>query len=220
MERIDRRDFIRSAGLLVSGACLSGYPVTGGGAAGNRLPQWRGFNLLDFFSPDPARARRSTPEDHFKWMSEWGFDFVRIPMAYPFYLDFDRSKPINAEQVYHIDGKAVEKIDKLVALAHKYGMHASLNLHRAPGYCINAGFEEPFHLWTDQEALDAFCFHWEMWAGRYKNVSREKISFDLVNEPSMIENMNDQHSAKGPVPGHLYRKVAKAAAEAIRRVSP
>src|ERR1700742_2945225 len=101
-------------------------------------------------------------------------------------------------------------------MANKYIMHVSLNLHRAPGYCINAGFYEPFNLWTDQQAQDAFYFHWQLRAKRYKNVSSKKISFDLVNEPSMREDMNNQHSKSGPVPGDIYRKVAKSAAEAIR----
>jgi endoglucanase len=115
---------------------------------------------------------------------------------------------------------AVDNIDKTVTLAHKYGMHVSLNLHRAPGYCVNAGFNEPYNLWTDQAALDAFCFHWNMWAKRYKRVSKKKISFDLVNEPSMREDMNDQHSKRSSVPGEAYRKVAKAAVEAIRSENP
>lgn len=114
----------------------------------------------------------------------------------------------------------VDKIDGLVMLAHKYNMHVSLNLHRAPGYCINAGFHEPFNLWKDQAAQDAFYFHWNMWAKRYKNISAQKISFDLVNEPAMREDMNDQHSNSGPVPGDVYRKIAKNAAEAIRRENP
>ncbi|QEC53950.1 aryl-phospho-beta-D-glucosidase BglC (GH1 family) [Anseongella ginsenosidimutans] len=259
MGKINRRNFIKSSGSLVSGAVVSGAlvssaaltgraqapssgrnagvnlrgpanfpnPETASAAAGqhfvrvkNKLPKWRGFNLLDLFSPDPSQSRPATTEEQFKWMSGWGFDFVRIPMAYPAYLDFDRSRAILPDEVYNINEEALEKVDNLVALAHKYGMHASLNLHRAPGYCINAGFREPYYLWTDQEALDAFCFHWEMWARRYRDIPAGKISFDLVNEPSMIGNMNDQHSSKGPVPGHLYRKVAKAASEAIRGVSP
>ncbi|HYI78998.1 MAG TPA: cellulase family glycosylhydrolase [Chryseolinea sp.] len=182
----------------------------------NKLPQWRGFNLLDFFSPDPSTARKPTTEDHFKWMQDWGFDFVRVPMAYPSYLDIDRSKNITPEDVYKIDTQSVDRVDNLVRLAHKYSMHVSLNLHRAPGYCINSGFHEPYNLWKDQEALDAFCFHWNMWAKRYKDIPGSKISFDLVNEPSMREDMNDQHSKRSTVPGDLYRKVAKAAAEAIR----
>ena len=43
-------------------------------------------------------------------------------------------------------------------------MHLSLNLHRAPGFCVNAGFQEPFYLWDDQEAIDAFAFFWGMFA--------------------------------------------------------
>jgi aryl-phospho-beta-D-glucosidase BglC (GH1 family) len=153
-------------------------------------------------------------------MSDWGFNFVRVPIAYPHYLTFDRTRNITPEEVYHIDDEAIERIDKLVALGHKYKMHVSLNLHRAPGYCINAGFYEPYNLWKDQAALDAFCFHWNMWAKHYKNTSSAKISFDLVNEPSMREDMNDQLSKSSTVPGDLYRKVAKAAAEAIRKENP
>jgi endoglucanase len=105
-------------------------------------------------------------------------------------------------------------------MAHKHGLHVSLNFHRAPGYCVNAGFQEPFNLWTDQEALDAFCFHWGMWAKRYKDIPPSKISFDLVNEPSMREDMNDQHSKRSSVPGDIYRKVAEAAAKEIREANP
>ena len=183
----------------------------------NPLPQWKGFNLLDFFSPNPNQSRRQTTEDNLRWMQDWGFDFVRIPMAYPYYLDIDRNQNITPEDVYKIKEENVDRIDNLVSMAHKYNMHVSLNLHRAPGYCVNAGFYEPYNLWKDQEALDAFCFHWNMWAKRYKNVSSKKISFDLLNEPSMREDMNDQHSNRSAVPGDLYRKMAIAAAEAIRK---
>lgn len=215
---MNRRHFITttlatgSLGLLAEKALAA--------AKKNPLPEWRGFNLLDFFSPDPARSRRQTTEENFKWMQDWGFDFVRIPMAYPFYLDIDRSRNISPDDVYKIDNERVDQIDRLVSMAHRYGMHVSLNLHRAPGYCVNAGFHEPYNLWQDQEALDAFCFHWNMWARRYRNVSPKKISFDLLNEPSLREDMNDQHSMRSAVPGDLYRKLAIAASDAIRKENP
>ncbi|QMU31199.1 glycoside hydrolase family 5 protein [Adhaeribacter radiodurans] len=215
-----RRDFIKKTGMLTAGLGLVGSSAFANlevnAKKKNKLPKWKGFNLLDFFSPDPTRTRQSTPEEYFKWMSDWGFDFVRLPMAYPYYLNFDRSRNITPDEVYKIDERQVDKIDSLVQMAHKYKMHVSLNLHRAPGYCVNAGFNEPYNLWTDQQALDAFCFHWKMWANRYKNVSNKKISFDLLNEPSMREDMNDQHSKRSAVPGEAYRKLAKAASEAIR----
>ncbi len=186
----------------------------------NKLPYWKGFNLLDFFNPDPAGNDSISTEDHFKWMNDWGFNFVRFPLAYPSYLQFDHTKDITPEQVYNIDEQQVDKIEAIVSLAHKHHIHVSLNLHRAPGYCINAGFHEPYNLWKDDAAQQAFYFHWNMWAKRYKNVSSEKISFDLVNEPSMREDMNDQHSKSGAVPGDIYRKVARSAAEAIRKENP
>jgi len=232
-----RRDFIRAtattvavsaaasasaASFLTNTSALATVPLGDAALspARNVLPRWKGFNLLDFFSPDPANGRPATPEEHFKWMSDWGFNFVRIPMAYPSYLNIDRNKNITPEDVYKINPQAVDAIDALVSKALKHNMHVSLNLHRAPGYCVNAGFNEPYNLWRDQEAQDAFNFHWNMWAKRYKNVSEAKISFDLVNEPSMREDMNDQLSKRSSVPGDVYRKVAKGAAEAIRKENP
>jgi hypothetical protein len=59
-----------------------------------------------------------------------------------------------------------------------------------------------------------------MFAVRYKDISKDKLSFDLLNEPAYIEDMNDQYAQKGPVPGDIYRKVAKGASDAIWSVSP
>ncbi|WP_018615622.1 glycoside hydrolase family 5 protein [Segetibacter koreensis] len=213
-----RRTFVKKAGLVSAGLALSEIAaVASWQATQNKLPRWKGFNLLDFFSPNPTSASKPTTEEHFMWMRDWGFDFVRIPIAYPYYLTFDRSRNITPAEVYNINEEAVDRIVKLVDMAHKYNMHVSLNLHRAPGYCINAGFHEPYNLWIDSEAQKAFYFHWAMWAKRFKNVSSKKISFDLLNEPSMREDMNDQHSKSSAVPGDIYRKVAKDAAEAIRK---
>jgi endoglucanase len=174
--------------------------------------------MLDFFSPDPEKGRKNK-EQYFEWISDWGFDFVRVPISYPSYLKFDRSRPILPEEVLQFDERRLEEVDRLVYTAHKHGLHVSLNLHRAPGFCINAGFMEPYNLWKDQEALDAFCAHWQMWAKRYKNISSKKLSFDLVNEPFMREDVNDQHSPGGPVPVEDYYRVAKAALETIKDVN-
>lgn len=218
---MNRREFVRSSVLSTAAVSLAlpalsveNAPIT------NKLPYWRGFNLLDFFSPDPSDGRPRTKEDYFKWMRDWGFDFVRIPIAYPRYLQIDRSKNITPEDVYKISSQGVDEIDALVDIAHKYQFHVSLNLHRAPGYCVNAGFNEPYNLWKDEEAQKAFYFHWNMWAKRYRSISSKLISFDLLNEPSMREDMNDQHSNRSAVPGDLYRKVAKGAFDEIRKENP
>ncbi len=216
---MDRRSFITSTSMAAIAMNLPNIEAVKWHQQ-NKLPAWKGFNLLDFFTPDVAKAWAKTTEDHCKWMQDWGFNFVRIPIAYPSYLNIDRTKNITPDDVYKLDTKAVDNIDALVNMAMKYNLHVSVNLHRAPGYCVNAGFYEPYNLWKDQAALDAFCFHWNMWAKRYKNISADKISFDLLNEPSMREDMNDQHSKRSAVPGDVYRKVAKAAADAIRKENP
>ena len=218
---MNRKSFIKNTGLAAAAVVASGTfasPVAN--IPKNALPRWKGFNLLDFFYPSPADDSIFTSEEHFKWMRDWGFDFVRIPIAYPSYLNIDRSKNITPDDVYKISNEAVDKIDALVARAHKYNLHVSLNLHRAPGYCINAGFHEPYNLWKDEAAQKAFYFHWAMWAKKYKHVSKDKISFDLLNEPAMREDMNDQHAKSSAVPGDIYRKVAKEATEAIRKENP
>jgi hypothetical protein len=65
-------------------------------------------------------------------------------------------------------------------------MQMSLNLHRAPGYCINRNDLERHNLWLDRVAQDAFVFQWETFARRYKGVPSDRLSFDLLNEPPNI----------------------------------
>ncbi len=225
---LGRRRFLTHTGIglaaagigLSSRSALAATTPAPAVRSANALPKWKGFNFLDFFNPDPARARPATRVESFAWMRDWGFDFVRVPMAYPYYLDIDYSRPITPEEVYRFDESKLARIDALVTAAHQRGLHVSLNLHRAPGYCINAGFHEPYNLWRDQAALDAFCAHWTLWAKRYRGIPNQLLSFDLVNEPSLREDMNDQHGKREAVPGDVYYRVAKAAVDAIRAIDP
>jgi aryl-phospho-beta-D-glucosidase BglC (GH1 family) len=224
-QQINRRNFIKNTAIVAAATTLSGNLALGSTltpSVKNVIPRWRGFNLLDYFGALASKGNdrsKSTAED-FKWMVDWGFDFVRLPIAYPRYINFDPKKDVTPADVVNINEKEVDQIQELVFKAQEAGLHVSINLHRAPGYCVNAGFNEPYNLWKDQEALDAFCFHWEMWGKRFQNVSSKKISFDLVNEPSMRENMNDQFGERTTIPGAVYRKVALAASTAIRKSNP
>lgn len=216
-----RRDFIKKSALLGTGLSLAAgtslQAFVEVAKNKNKLPAWKGFNLLDFFSDHPDRGRPTKPE-YIQWIADWGFDFARIPISYPSYLDIDRSRPIRPDEVLNFDESRLAKVDELVERCLNHGLHVSLNLHRAPGFCINAGFVEPYNLWKDQEALDAFCAHWEMWSTRYKGISKEKLSFDLVNEPFQRLDPNDQHSPGGPVDMADYHRVAEAALKTIRSV--
>jgi aryl-phospho-beta-D-glucosidase BglC (GH1 family) len=224
MKKTNRRHFIRNTAMAAAAMTLAGKNAFSSNlpTSKNQLPRWKGFNLLDFFSPVPGsnKGGNATTEDDLKWMADWGFDFVRIPMAYPRYLSFDRSKDISIDDVYKTDSQVLDQVDHLVFMAQNHGLHVSLNLHRGPGYCINAGFHEPFNLWKDKTAQDAFNYHWGIWAKRYKDISSKKLSFDLLNEPAYIEDMNDQFAKKSLVPGEIYHKVAEGACKTIRSVSP
>ncbi|MDQ3653485.1 MAG: glycoside hydrolase family 5 protein, partial [Chloroflexota bacterium] len=164
------------------------------------LPRWRGFKLLELFSRRGPEDRQSGEfrEDYFQWIADWGFNFVRIPMDYRLWVPGD--------DVYEVREDVLQQIDRVVHLGEQYGLHVSLNFHAAPGYCIN-GVPEPFDLWQDPEALDAFRFHWAMFAERYKGVSSDRLSFNLVNEPRIPPETGTKA---------LYERVVRAATAAIR----
>ncbi|QGY42217.1 cellulase family glycosylhydrolase [Maribellus comscasis] len=220
---MQRRNFIKTTSLATVAIGMAGVPAFSQKnlPVKNKLPRWKGFNLLDYFSPNMnGGARPKTTEEYFKWMSDWGFDFVRLPMAYPRFLNFDQSRDITPEDILNINEKEVDNVEALVDAANKNGLHVSLNLHRAPGFCVNAGFNEPYNLWEDKEAQEAFYFHWGMWAKRFTSKTPDQISFDLVNEPCTREDMNNQFSKRGAIPGQLYREVAQKALKTIRSHNP
>jgi hypothetical protein len=43
--------------------------------------------------------------------------------------------------------------------------------------------KEKSSVFTDPKMLDAFVYQWIYFAGRYKGIPSEKLSFNLVNEP-------------------------------------
>lgn len=46
-------------------------------------------------------------------MQDWGFDFVRVPMAYPGYLEF-RSRNILPDEVRNIDEEKTDEVEEFV----------------------------------------------------------------------------------------------------------
>src|SRR6478609_12221505 len=107
---MQRRTFLKNTSMAAAAVAVTNTSFAFAHKAINPLPEWRGFNLLDFFNPDPAKNQHTTTEEHFKWMRDWGFDFVRIPIAYPYYLDIDRSKNIQPEDVYKTNAAALAEI--------------------------------------------------------------------------------------------------------------
>lgn len=216
----NRRSFIKNAGLLGLATSLlpfaanETYATNLSPAPQNSLPRWRGFNLQYIYTM--SRGIHEPNEDHFKWIADWGFNFVRMPMTYRAWLKYKPEKgdrPLTADDVYDIDESTLELIDKAVEYGDKHGVHVNLCFHHAPGYRIGISDKtgEPFLLFRDKEAVDAFTFHWQMFAKRYKGVHKDKISFNLFNEaPWPNDNFN----------GEIYKNAITPAVEVIREISP
>ena len=165
-------------------------------ASAEKLPRWRGFNLLEKFSRDWSNG--PFKEEDFQHIQELGFNFVRLPMDYRVWIKGDDWRVI--------DEAVIREIDEAVAWGSQYGIHVCINFHRAPGHTV-AEPPEPRDLWTDPEAEEVCAQHWAYFARRYKDIPSERLSFNLFNEPMEIS-------------GEDYTRVARMMVDAIRAEDP
>jgi len=215
-------------------------PGIASSAAPAKNPSWYGFNLLEYFSTDPDWMKYFPykddglfPEDDFRWIRDWGFNWVRLPMDYRFWT---------APDLFTIDEKKVEPIDRAIRLGEKYGIHVNICLHRAPGECILDTLDESLtgihivkektSVYDDPRTLDAFVHQWSYFAQRYKGIPSERLSFNLVNEPlevptraeqKELDRMKPEDRANSEIEGRHarnYSRVAKAAVDGIRKQDP
>jgi hypothetical protein len=136
-----------------------------------------GFNFQWMYVWNPDQKPLPADEMALDFLAKYGFNFARIPTDYRFWTkDFD---------YFHPDELTFGYLDQYLDACRARGIHMSLNLHRAPGYCINRNDLEKHNLWRDPLAQDAFVFLWETFARRYQGVPGDLLSFDLVNEPPL-----------------------------------
>ncbi|MEX0321146.1 MAG: cellulase family glycosylhydrolase [Puniceicoccaceae bacterium] len=219
---MNRRNFFKTGAVAAAATSLGSTtaiakPHKGGNKPGtNPLPRWRGFNLMAFFthsSTNEQYRNRKLEETDLKWIRDWGFDYVRLPFSYWHFVDgsWKTTGKMDPADIRNLDEEALEQLDKAVEQCVDYGLHITVNMHRAPGYCINNWELEPFNLFKEREAEDAFAFFWDMLAKRYKGISNKSLSFNLVNEAPRI----NEKMSKGD-----YRRVMLRARDAIHAVSP
>ena len=198
---MNRREFLQTAGALAVATAAAPLSVSGAAdlpkATAHHLPRWRGFNLLQKFVKRPG-GNPPFREADFALIAEWGFDFTRLPLSYLCWTDPHDWLKLREEELKHLD--------EAVAYGAKHGVHVNLNLHRAPGYCVNPP-KEPLELWTDEKALAACAFHWAQLAKRYQGIRSDRLSFDLLNEPPDISP-------------ETYHHVVQRLVEAIRAEDP
>lgn len=165
------------------------------GATWEKLPRWRGFNLLEKFM---VGNNKPYVEKDFEMIRDLGFNFVRLPMDYRCWIvDGDWEK---------FNEQTFREIDQAVAWGEQYGIHVNLNFHRAPGYTVAWPPEEK-SLWTDTDAQRVCALHWAKFAKRYKGIPNSRLSFNLFNEPSNID-------------AETYEKAVKIIIAAIRAEDP
>ncbi len=145
-------------------------------ATPDKLPRWRGFNLLEKFLL--GSGRKPFVEDDFRLISKLGFNFVRLPMDYRFWI-----KDGDWEE---FDEPTLQEIDQAVEWGEQYGIHVCINFHRAPGYTV-AKPPEKTSLWTDEATQRVCAKHWAMFARRYRGIPSTRLSFNLMNEPAGVE---------------------------------
>ena len=196
---MNRRHFLGAAGTLAAAAAVPEFAWGADfkPATARHLPRWRGFNLLEKFT----KRREGNPafeESDFAMLSEWGFDFVRLPLSYLCWSD--------PADWHKLDERELKHLDAAVELGRKHRVHVNLNLHRAPGYCVNPP-KEPLDLWKQDEALEACAFQWAHLAKRFQGIPSDRVSFDLLNEPPDIAETT-------------YVKVVKGLTEAIHAEDP
>ncbi|HTS19227.1 MAG TPA: cellulase family glycosylhydrolase [Verrucomicrobiae bacterium] len=153
-------------------------------------PRWRGFNLPNLcFPPGDFRFADMVIqgygrffENEFRWIAEWGFNFVRLPISYDWYvLDGDPEL---------IDEGKLAVIDQAIEWGERYGLHVNLGLVHAPGYVNGSDYwltPDRFDLWKDAAAAECFNAHWQMFARRYRGRSALQLSFCLLAEPARTD---------------------------------
>jgi aryl-phospho-beta-D-glucosidase BglC (GH1 family) len=161
-----------------------------------------GFNMLWMFSHlwKPVEKPDLKQLD---FIAKHGFNFIRVPLDYRFWTKGD--------DYQNPDERVLETIDTYIEACRGRGLHMSLNMHRAPGYCINEPLEK-HNLWKDKTAQDAFVFLWEYFARKYKGISGDELSFDLLNEPPELGDNGFTRKR--------HEKVMRKTIDAIRAIDP
>jgi endoglucanase len=185
---MERRGFMKVGGALMAGLSLGEIGCRTLSVPENPISRfrfYRGFNLTEKTGAGGPRWRFQ--EEDFEIMTDWGFNFTRIPMSYWNWASKDDWTTIRED--------VLTDIDEVIEFGRQYNIHVNLNFHRVPGYCINGREQERMDLFNDtpermQQALDAVVFHWKYFAKRYKGIPSTRLSFDLINEPP--KNTNEQ----------------------------
>jgi hypothetical protein len=137
----------------------------------------RGINASEWFAQSPgdysaARTDRYTDAGDIALMARLGFDHVRLSVdAEPLERTPRGKDGLNAEFVGRLD----RAVDAMLA----QGLAVQIDLHPEYGY--------KQQLRTDDYAVDRLAILWQNLAAHYASRDPERIFFEILNEPEMID---------------------------------
>lgn len=161
--------------ILLAVAALPAQEPSLPAASWDHLPNWKGSNLLNRFHRE--WQNRPFAEADFALMAEFGFNFARLPIDYRVYT--------SPGDWIQFNETVLQNLDQAIAWANAHGVHIQLSLHRIPGFTV-ASPPESTSLWTDPAAQTAAAAHWSMFAARYRAIPNDRLSFNLLNEPTGV----------------------------------
>ncbi|KXA94031.1 hypothetical protein AKJ65_05645 [candidate division MSBL1 archaeon SCGC-AAA259E19] len=116
-------------------------------------------------------------EEDVALLSDWGFNFVRLPVDYMLFESDERPG------VY--DEDTLSYVDRAISWCVDYDVHVNLDMHHLPGYGISDYAADPLYeprLWSQEDLLERSEKIWRMLAERYSHIGGN-LSFNVLNEP-------------------------------------
>lgn len=135
-------------------------------------------------------------EKDIKFISEKGFDHIRLPVDYFFFESDENPGVYNEERLSYVD--------RTLEWCTQYGLNLIIDLHRAPGFYYGDG--DLNDLFTNKEKWKRFVDIWKMFSARYQEEG-DNLIFELLNE--MIWENSD-----------LWNELWRETVAEIHKISP
>lgn len=157
----------------------------------------RGVNISHWLSQNYGELTYAAPwfgKEDVVWIADQGFDHIRVPVDYRFWLNDDGS----------LNEEAIVPFDEASQWAHEQGLGVILDMHYLPGANFSGSIKNS--LFTDDETADKAAAFWDKVAARYADEG-PWLRFELLNEPVA------EHNAQlNPLQAKLL--------EAVRKTNP
>lgn len=128
----------------------------------------RGINfglwLAQFKVFDTQHFEDYNKESDFKFVSEFGYDHIRLPFDYMLFEDTNLG---------------FKYLDRALSWAKKYNLNLIFDLHRADGFAFSKN--ETNNFFETPELQDKFVNLWSKIAEHYKD-EKDNVCFELLNE--------------------------------------